>query len=374
MSGSAQIKFTRLDRQYALIKDELLPTIDNILSSGQLMDGEYTAQFEREMSAVTGCRHSISCHSGTQALEMMLTYYRQQYDYKPTLLVPSVTFPATVNAAITAGWNVHIVDVDANGIINFDNVDFNKYRFSNPVSIMLVGLYGHTHMLYEQLLNLLSAAHSGEFIQHVFVDAAQHLFGTKLNKVNVNCSALSFDPTKNLANNGNGGMVVTNDKDLDTWLRQYRSNGKPHFNITGTNSRMSEIDCATLSIKLKHIDKWQLRRKEIAQYWIEQFKDCNGIKTLITEQNIHNHAFQKFVITSPNRNKLQQDLIDSGIDVRVQYQRAIHEYEAFAQYDNPGVLSVGSALCRQVLSLPFYAELTDSEVNLITELVITHSS
>jgi len=201
------------------------------------------------------------------------------------------------------------------------------------------------------------------FMPIVIEDAAQHwLAGPMLGD-----RAISFDPTKNLGNYGNGGAVVTNDPGLHMFAKNWCNNSSI-VDIVGTNSRMSEVDCAQLLVKTRYIDKWQQRRRTIAEYWIKRFSVSNDIRCLVDATNINQHSLQKFVISVPDRNKLAEKLRQAGIETKIHYEKPLHEI--YAQYPGPGLLSAASALCRVVLSLPMYPELSDSEVEYIADQVL----
>ena len=153
----------------------------------------------------------------------------------PTIQIPNLTYPATLNAFITAGWNIELVDTDKYGILEGDQMA-GKY-------VCLVGLYGR------QPWSNASIKESYSFI----VDGAQHWL---VAGGNVGSGmAISFDPTKNLNASGNGGAIVTNDKGLYDFAISYRDNGKGGQNwaLTGTNSKMSELDCSHLKIGRAHV-------------------------------------------------------------------------------------------------------------------------
>ena len=145
--------------------------------------------------------------------------------------------------------------------------------------------------------------------------------------------------------------------------------GKPNNNIVGSNSRMSEIDCATLLVKSTYIDQWQVRREEIARYWRECFRDTD-IRCLIDRSNEQGHAYHKFVIDIDNRKTIQKSLGIQGIETRVHYEQPLHETGVFRQWPAPDMLATSSSLARRVLSLPLYPELTDLEVEYIKDRVL----
>jgi dTDP-4-amino-4,6-dideoxygalactose transaminase len=122
-------------------------------------------------------------------------------------------------------------------------------------------------------------------------------------------------------------------------------------------------------VKSKHIDHWQARRQKIADHWCDRFKNT-GIRCLIDDANAHNHAVHKFVIDVDKRDVVKANLTLRKIDTRVHYATPLQEMSLYRQYPGPDMLAVSSSLARRVLSLPCYPELTDLEVEYISDQVI----
>jgi dTDP-4-amino-4,6-dideoxygalactose transaminase len=349
-----KIPFTGLKKQYNNLRTEILDATDEVLRSGQLMGGNYTVEFENWLARKNNSKYAITCHSGSQALEIIAEYYRAQTSVvPPTVVVPSMTYVATANAFIRAGWKVHIADTDYHGLLD-------QKKIPHDLSVqatVLVGLYG-------------AAVNADRFwaTDLVIEDGAQHWLSNNCTRAG-NACAISFDPMKNLNAYGNGGAVVTDDLDLLEFTREWCNNGKPKHSNIGTNSRMSEIDCAQMMVKTKYIDEWQARRKNISLYWMGRLKNT-GIRTLIDAQNFETHAYHKFVIDVDNRDILQRNLAIKHIETKVHYKEPLHELSAYSNYSGPGMLSAASSLSRRVLSLPIYPELTDLEVEYIIDQVL----
>ena len=353
------IPFFGINRQYDNLRSEILDATDRVLRSGQVMSGNNTAEFESWLANKNNCKYAITLHSGTNALEIQAAYYLEsnrvgKEGYIPTVAVPAVTFPATGNAFVRSGWNVTILDSDSYGLsrINNDNYDL----------VVLVGIFGHS---VKNLYN----DHGENNTNFVIEDGAQHWLSNNCIRLG-HSTAISFDPTKNLNNYGNGGALVTNDLDLYKFALRYRNHGKEiNFTTNGSNSRMSEIDCAQMLIKTQYVDHWQERRRKISQFWMQSFKSA-GIRTLIDSKNFADHCYHKFVIDVDNRNQFVDRLKKTGIETRVHYEIPLHEMTCFVNTTKPKFLNTASSLCKRVLSLPIYPELTDLEIEYIANQVI----
>ena len=352
-----KIPFTGLKKQYNNLRTEILDATDEVLRSGQLMAGNYTAEFENWLARKNHSKYAVTCHSGSQALEIIAEYYRAQSSTNPPkVVIPAMTYVATANAFIRAGWEVYIADTDTHGLLN-------KNKIPHDLSVqatVLVGLYG-------------AAVNADRFwgTDLIIEDGAQHWLSNNCNRIG-NATAISFDPMKNLNAYGNGGAVVTDDMDLLEFAREWTNNGKPAHTTIGTNSRMSETESAQMLVKTKYIDAWQARRKTIALYWMERLKN-SGIRSLIDANNFETHCYHKFVIDTDARDILSRNLNIKGIETRVHYKQPLHELPAYADYSGPDILSVASSLSRRVLSLPCYPELTDLEVEYIIDSVLDSS-
>jgi dTDP-4-amino-4,6-dideoxygalactose transaminase len=356
IAGST-IPFTGLKRQYENLRGEILDTTDLVFSSGQLMSGPHTQAFESWLASKNRVRYAITCHSGTNALEIIANYFVHG---QRRVVIPTMTYAATANAFIQAGWEVIFADTDPYGVIDFEKLHDVAFE-----AIVLIGLYGAKipseweHRLLSDVL--------------VIEDAAQHWLADNCTR-GPHAAAVSFDPTKNFPCYGNGGAVLTNSIGLAEFADAWRRNGIPNGNQhVGSNSRMSELDCALMMVKSQYLDEWQERRKTIAEYYIDQFRSAN-IRCLIDETNQPGHSYHKFVIDIAYRDTVQKELLACGIETKIHYTRPLHEVGMFSRYTGPDLLSCASSLARRVLSLPIYPELTDNEVEYIANQVIDRVS
>ena len=362
------IPFINLRLQYDSIRKEILDATDMVLQSGVLMNGPYTQSLEEQLARRINMPNIICVGSGTQALEMIARFHYESFygitTKSPTVVVPALTYPATINAFISSGWKVIIGDVTPdNGILDISKIeeDFD--------AVCVVGLYGHP--VFDDWFLRRQEGHTRLAGKIVIEDAAQHWLASDYSQRPI-MKAISFDPTKNLPNYGNGGAIACWDEYTDQWFRMYRDNGKPHTNSYGTNSRMSEVDAAQMLVKLKYLDDWQERRLEIAEYYIQRFKDeAPGVRTFMSDmRNRAMHGLQKFVIEIDHRDRVKDLLYQDGIECKVHYDRPLHEMEPYQSFPGPKMINNASALSRRVLSLPFYPELTDLDIRYIADRVI----
>ena len=346
-----RIPFNGLARQYANLRQELLQATDDAMINGQWMEGEFTQQFTQWLANRTKKTYAVLTHSGTTALEAIATYYKKVNFVDNFAYIPTMTFPATANAFINAGFDIELLDCNSYG-----QCDFNESRLSGgidkPGIAVGVGLYGerinHRPML--------------PFIE----DGAQHWLTHS--ETNATAMAISFDPTKNLPSSGNGGAIVTNNRSLYDYVKSYFNHGK-ETNVIGSNARMSELEAAHMMVRTRYIDEWQERRKEIAYYYIDHLPE----NVRVVAKHKQTHAWHKFVIDLEGRDVVRRNFGEDGIETRLHYKQPLHEMPKYEHYKNPGLMSVASSLSRRVLSLPIYPELKDAEVEDIARRLRTHT-
>lgn len=357
------IKHFGLDRQYSLLREQLLDATNRVLSSGILLNGPETDQFETWLCKKTDTSYAITVHSGTQALEIIGKYLASLsnvFDPAPThVCIPNLTYPATMNAMVTAGLTVELLDTDSNGLGDYSKCSMHDVK-------CLVGLYGAK----PDFQKIVSIDWNRQW--STIVDGAQHWLVAD-GDVGL-AMAISFDPTKNLAGSGNGGAIVTNTYELVEFAREYKDNGKSSvipgwFPTVGTNSKLSEQECAHLLVKTRYINDWQERRKQIRLFWCEAFKNL-PIRCLSAGQE--SHADQKFVLYSTDRNEIVNWLLDHDIQVKMHYPYTLCESPIATDFKKPDLLSVSVMLSRGVFSLPMYPELTDAEVEYIAKKVLAY--
>ena len=370
MIGMTKIPFFGVDRQYQNLREEILDATDKVYASGRVLDGTYTRQFEKTIAKMTERKYACSVGSCTQALIFALRATDNEYfrGSRNKVLIPAQSFVATINTVLEAGFDPVFCDVDAQtGLMDLNTIPVPADELA---AIMYVNLFGNI-LNQEQLITYMEMF-SEEKIP-VIEDAAQsfgaYYRGVPSGKLG-DVSCLSFDPTKNLNNYGSGGMILTDDPAIWELVNDYHDNGKGNEHIqSGTNSKMSEADCAQMLIKLKYFDQWQARRKEIAEYYTEELDGLVGIPPV--DMNVE-HAWSKFVIHHHSRSSLYTDLLNMGVETRINYETPLHQQSvafSFTPFDDTGILEGAENFSRTCLSLPIYPELEDYEVEYVVEAI-----
>jgi dTDP-4-amino-4,6-dideoxygalactose transaminase len=367
MTGS-EIAFTGLLRQYQNLKEELLDATNKVLTSGQVLDGPYVNFFERHMARRCHRQYAIAVNSCSQAL----VFAQAALGIDGKVLIPTTSFVATLNSVVMAGNTPAFCDVDDRALLDLEQLDFGLSN-SGVKAVMYVNLFGN--ILDYNRLRMVCEFFNPDGNIKIIEDAAQS-FGASYNGIPSgklgDVSVLSFDPTKNLPNYGSGGMILTDDENVASICYNLRDNGKISNHIyAGTNSKMSEVDCAQMLIKLKYFDEWQRRRTEIADFYTEHLSTY--VDPILPNQDVE-HAWHKYVIRVHSRDNLQSHLTSRGIQTKIHYEVPLFEHELAFDYYNYSreVFRMGTTHSKEALSLPIYPEMTDAEVETVAETIVEY--
>ena len=197
---------------------------------------------------------------------------------------------------------------------------------------------------------------------------AEH-YGKKIPFSDIGC--FSFYPTKNLGAYGEGGCVVSNDKEFDELIRAYRHHGQIRSNVhkfIAYNYRLEELQAAVLRIKLKHLDKWVEMKRRNALLYNEALEDCDAVIPI--EKSYNKHVYYVYVIRAKKRQKMVEYLNSKGIQTAVHYPIPIHLQEAYSFLNcKKGSFPIAEKCAEEILSLPMYAELKQEEIDFVAKSV-----
>jgi hypothetical protein len=355
------MKFLDLNIQYNLIKEEVDRAVQKVLDSSQFIDGEETKKFERNIAKLCGTKYAVSVDSGTDALFLSLKALGVKNGDE--VITTPFSFIATVEVIANLGARPVLADIDPTSF-NISPSEIRKKITEKTKVILPVHLFGNPAEMKE--IKKIAEDYKLKIVE----DAAQAI-GSKYDNHPIggigDIGCFSFYPTKNLGAYGDGGMVVTNDKKIAEKIRLLRNHGssprKKYLNLSlGTNSRLDEIQAAILRVKMNHLSDWNNKRAEIASYYNKMLRGVEKPQILKNRD----HVFHQYTIRLKRRDDLKKYLEKKGIPTRIYYPIPLHLQPAlsYLNYKKGGFPEAEKA-SEEVLSLPIYPEILESDLNKI---------
>jgi len=351
--------------QYLSYRDEINAAISNVLDGGRYILGDEVESFEREFVMYLGSEFAVGCGSGTDALVLAL----RALDVGPCdeVIVPSHTAVPTVAAVVMAGAMPVCVDVEVD-YYTLDPALVEAACSERTKAIIAVHLYGQAAAMDE--LVEIANRRGLRLIEDCAQATGATYRGKRLGSIgDVGC--FSFFPTKNLGAIGDGGAVVTNDKELAKRVRNLRQYGWNEDRISqepGVNSRLDELQAAILRIKLRHLDADNARRRDIAAFYSGELSGLPVITPVARDGA--EHVFHLYVVRSAQRQALMQQLTSRGIHAGIHYPVPVHLQSAYKQHMRiVGSMRVTERLAGEVLSLPMYPELSGEMADRVVAVV-----
>lgn len=358
-----KIDIFSLKEQYKSIREEIAKAIERVMSSGQFILGEEVGLFEKECVGYCNVKYGVGVNSGTDALFLAcLTCGIGRGD--EVITTPN-TYIATALGISMTGARPVFVDIDER-TYNIDPSKIERVITKKTKAILPVHLYGHCADM-DPILKI-----ARRYKLKVIEDCAQaHGALYKGRKVGSfgDAGCFSFYPTKNLGAFGDGGMVVTNSKEIHRQLlllRDYGRKSRYRHIIKGYNSRLDTLQAAILRVKLKYLDSWNNKRRWAAQLYSELFKEADLEIILPFEADYARHIYHLYIVRIKNRSRVIKRLSERGVRTLIHYPIPIHLQKAFKDLGyKRGDFPITEKVCREVLSLPMYPELTEREIRYV---------
>jgi dTDP-4-amino-4,6-dideoxygalactose transaminase len=389
------IPFLDLVAPHAELREELCEVFNVALDNAGFIGGPMVQGFEQEFAEFCDAEHCIGVGSGTDALRFALSAADVcQGDI--VITVPN-TFIATTEAISQAGARPVFVDIDER-TYNLDPARLREYievecevdsgtgglvdrRTRSRVSaIVPVHLYGQTADM--DSIHDLAAQYNLIVVEDACQAHGAEYFSQKENRWKKagsmgRAAAFSFYPGKNLGACGEAGAVTTNDGELAQKVRMLRDHGqaqKYYHDMEGYNGRLDSIQAGILHVKLGHLSKWNLQRRDHAAEYRRLFETADCGVNPPHEPSWSKAVYHLYVIRVENRQALTEQLRLAGIGTGIHYPIPLHLQKAYAFLNYcEGDFPIAERAAAEILSLPMFPQLTPAQQSRVTEEVVRWS-
>lgn len=383
MSQTTKVPFLDLVTPHQELEAELLAVVKKAFSNAGFIGGPMVDEFEKEFAAFCGTKYCVGVNSGTDALRFAF----MAAGVKPGEIIVTVphTFIATTEAITQAGAHIAFVDIDEQ-TYTMDPAKLREYletrcewdsksgklieRHSNRrvAGIVPVHLYGQTADMdpIEEL--------AAKYNLFVIEDACQAHGGEYCSrKENVwkragsmgKAAAFSFYPGKNLGACGEAGAVTTNDEAMAARVKVIRDHGqakKYYHDIEGYNGRLDSIQAGWLTVKLRHLAKWNESRRNLAHRYHELFAEVRDSVGIPVEAAWTKGVYHLYVVRVNDREALQARMAEAGIGTGIHYPVPLHQQKAYGHLGyKTGDFPVTERVAREIVSLPMFPQLSHSQ-------------
>jgi dTDP-4-amino-4,6-dideoxygalactose transaminase len=359
------VPFLNLKAPYSELGDEMDAAFRRVMESGWFIMGAELDAFESEFAAYCGAQHCVGVGNGLDALHLILR--AMNIGPGDEVIVPANTYIATWLAVTYAGATPVPVEPDAR-TYNLDPARIEDAVTERTKAVMPVHLYGQCADM--DAINEVASRQGLQVIEDAAQAQGARYKGRRAGSL-ADAAGFSFYPGKNLGALGDAGAITTNDAALADRLRVLRNYGsrvKYYNEEKGFNSRLDDLQAALLRVKLRKLDEWNQRRKQVALRYLQELE---GTPDLILPYvpAWAEPVWHLFVVRHPSRDRLQKDLADKGIGTLIHYPLPPHLQEAYVELGlAAGAFPLSEDMAREVLSLPMGPHLSGAEV----DHVITH--
>jgi dTDP-4-amino-4,6-dideoxygalactose transaminase len=359
------VPYIDLKAQYHSIKTEIDAAVLRVLESTQFVLGEEVAAFERAFASYCGTPEAVATNSGTSALHLALLAAGIGPGHE-VITVP-FTFVATVSAICYTGATPVFVDIEP----EYFTIDASKIEAAitpRTRAIMPVHLYGQPADM-DPILDI-ARRHTLTVIEDAAQAHGAEYHGRRCGSL-AEIAGFSFYPGKNLGAYGEGGAVTTTRAEVAGRCRTLRDWGQEkryEHRFKGFNYRMDGIQGAILGVKLRHLEAWTNRRRQVAA-WYAEMLDGDSVRLPAARPRCR-HVYHVFAVRTDDRDRLREALTAQGIHTGIHYPIPIHLQPAHADLGyHAGDFPVAETVAREVLSLPLFPEMTREQVATVVAAV-----
>lgn len=361
------IPLVDLNAQSQALRAESEAAIRQVTARGTFIGGEALQQFEGAFAEYCGAAACVGVGNGTDALT--LTLRALGIGPGDEVITVAHTFIATVEAISLVGATPVLIEIRDETML-MDPGALERAITARTRAVIPVHLYGQPCEM-DQVLAV-ARRHQLKVVE----DAAQaHGARWEGQRVGVlgDAGCFSFFPAKNLGAYGDGGAVVSQDRDLIRRIRMLANHGrleKYTHEVAGTNSRLDTLQAAILGVKLRHLDDWNAARRRHAEAYRTRLAKSRLV--LPTTHPRAESVWHLFVIRVKDRDRVRQQLTARGIETGIHYPVPVHRQPAYRHLGLPeGTLPVTERVATSILSLPIYPELTTAQIDEVARAVET---
>jgi dTDP-4-amino-4,6-dideoxygalactose transaminase len=361
-----------LKEQYRGIATEVMRAMQGVIDDQRFILGPVVDEFEAQVAAKLGVKHAVGCASGTDAILLAL----RAFDcYGMEVVTTPFTFFATAGTIHNVGATPVFADIDPE-TFNLDPEAAGAALSDRTRAVIPVDLFG-------QMADMAAFRALGDRNEVAIIeDAAQAIGARQRNAAGAwtttgtvaDACTFSFFPTKNLGAFGDAGMTVTNDDAVAERLRKLRVHGGRqmyHHEEVGYNSRLDALQAAVLSAKLPYLDGWSMARRAHAAFYDQALAGIDEVVTPAVRPGNESIVNQYTIrVKGGKRDALREHLTARGVGSSVYYPVPLHLQECFAYLGyRQGEFPESERACAEVLSLPVYPELTESQLVYVADAV-----
>ena len=347
---------------YLKYKNEINKSIDKVLKSGVYVKSTELKNFETSFAKYIGSKFASGVGNATDAIYISLkTIGIKKND---EVITVSHTATGTAMAILNTGAKIVFCDINKNNF-NIDLSLLEKKININTKAIVVVHIYGQSCNMNDLLK--ISKKYNLPIIEDCSQSAGGMYDNKKLGSFGL-FGCFSFFPTKNLSCIGDGGMITCNKLSFKKYIdsmREYGWNSDRDAITVGINSRLDEIQASILNVKLKYLDKDNLERRQIANFYDSKIINKKIIKP--EENFLSYHVYHLYVIKLANRDKLIKELNKKNIFPGIHYKKAIHQQKIFSNHKHK--LPSTNNVVKLILSLPIYPGLSKKDLVIIINII-----
>ena len=384
-----------LKAQYNSIGNELDQAVKEVLSSANYIMGKKVIDLENKFAELVGAKHAISVGNGTDALIIALKSLGIKEGDE--VITTPFTFFATAESISAVGAVPVFVDVRKD-TFNIDTTKMEEKITNKTKAIMPVHIFGQSADMDE--INAIAKKYGLKVIEDACQAVGARYKGKRIGSLG-DVACFSFFPTKNLGCAGDGGIIVTSDDGIATIAKALRThgsgeNGQKAYNLLnnleeniqkvenaddtvynplkyynyliGYNSRLDAMQASILLEKIKHIDSWNSKRREIAKQYNNALMDTELTLPVISDYN--EPVYHMYILQSDSREAILSKLKEAGVATGVYYPVPLHLQKVYKDLGyKEGDMPVAEYLSHRTFAIPVYPELTQEQISYIIESV-----